>query len=86
MVKTPDKPAAIEVIPSVHGSISALASADAPFIYFDERALMAHLSSLRSDYSRPLARLNILWSSECRRRAEARSGPFSSSRASMQSR
>ena|ERR1700760_2372147 len=35
MADTPTTPAVIEVIPSVQGSISGVASANAPFIYFE---------------------------------------------------
>ena len=35
MADEPDKPSATEAIPSVRGGISATASANAPFIYFE---------------------------------------------------
>ncbi len=35
MPDEPDKPSVIETIPSVQGSISAIGSANAPFIYFE---------------------------------------------------
>jgi hypothetical protein len=35
MPDEPDKPSAVEAIPSVRGGISAIASANAPFIYFE---------------------------------------------------
>lgn len=46
MAKASPKPQTVEIIPSVKGGISALASADAPFIYFENAPFFGLLNGV----------------------------------------
>jgi hypothetical protein len=43
----PEQPVAVEVIPSVRGGYSAIASGNAPFVYFENAGNLLALRSLR---------------------------------------
>ena len=43
----PDKPpVVVEIMPSIEGGISALASAHAPFLYFENASAIGHLNGI----------------------------------------
>ncbi len=46
MVDKPDSQPPVEVVPSVEGGISAIGSATAPFIYFEDAAAFGHLPGI----------------------------------------
>jgi hypothetical protein len=46
MTDAPASPVVIETIPSVHGSISAIGSGNAPFVYFDNAPFFGLLNGI----------------------------------------
>jgi hypothetical protein len=46
MVDKPDVKPPVEIIPSVAGGVSAIASAHAPFLYFDDASAFGHVNGI----------------------------------------